>query len=169
MPMAAGCASAIANGRRGEVLRSRASGSGSSTSTAIASRSSRSTSCPRLSRLRANPRVHLILENVERHRTERQDRVVEAPLVELRSERRFRLVAELQDGQLAKLVGQSLSRPADISVDLGLDLMLAECGVARQIVDRLLARPAVLVDSGVDDEPARAPHVVALLPELLVR
>ena len=36
-------------------------------------------------------------------------------------------------------------------------------------VDRLLARPALRVKAGVDDEPARAPHLVGQAAEVAVR
>ena len=69
-----------------------------------------------------------------------------------------------QDRQLAELVGERLAGPADVAIDLRLDLVLGERGVAREIIDRLLARPALVMDAGVDDEPCRAPHLVALAP-----
>src|SRR6185503_6050105 len=112
-----------------------ASGSESSTSRAIASRSSLRTSFRRRSRslpcrLLTNEGVHSVFEDGQRHRAERENCVVESALVELRPERRLGLLAQLEDGQLAELVGERLSRPADVAVDLGLHLMLRQCRVA---------------------------------------
>ena len=115
----------------------------------------------RLPRLRPDPGVDPVFEHRQRHRSQCQDRIVEGALVELRPELRLGFGAQPADGQLAELVGQRLSRPADVAVDLGLDLMLRQRGVAREIVDRLLARPAVAMDAGVDHQPRGAPHLVA--------
>src|SRR3569623_2582985 len=93
---------------------------------------------------------------------------MEAPLVELRPERRFRLRTKAANGQLAELVGERLAGPANVAVNLGLHLVLRQRRVAGEVIDRLLSRPAVAVDAGVDHQPRRAPHLVAQLPELLV-
>src|SRR5690348_11750439 len=94
---------------------------------------------------------------------------MEAPLVEPGTERRFSLLTQAKDRQLAQLVGERLSGPADVAVDLGLDLVLGQRCMAREVIDRLLPRPALLVDSGVDDKARRPPHVVAQLAEFLIR
>ncbi len=51
------------------------------------------------------------------------------------------------DLQLAELVGEGLSGPGDVAFDLGGDLVLGERGVGAQVVHRLLAAPAELMDA----------------------
>src|SRR5215470_3873883 len=93
---------------------------------------------------------------------------MEALLVELRAKRRFSLGPQPADGELTKLVGESLAGPADVPIDLGFHLMLREGSVSGEIIDRLLARPAITVDPGVDHQPRGAPHFIAELTESLI-
>src|ERR1700740_1892525 len=94
---------------------------------------------------------------------------MKAALVELGAEPVFGLGAKAQDRQLAELVSKGLSGPGDLTIDLCFDLMLSKGGVIGKIIDRLLARPAILMDSRIDHETGSAPHVVAELAELLRR
>src|SRR5689334_20420587 len=112
--------------------------------------------------------IHALLEHGQRHGTERQDRIVEASLIELRPQLLFRLAAVTTDLELAELVGKRLTRPGDVAIDLRRDLVLRECRVRAQIVHRLFARPAELVDARVDDESTGAPHFVGEPAEVLV-
>ena len=73
------------------------------------------------------------------------------------------------DLDFAQLVRERLPRPRDVAFDLGRDLVLGQRRTRAQILHRLLARPAELVDARVDDETARAPHLVRQPPEVLVR
>ena len=93
---------------------------------------------------------------------------MEAARIEFCAERSLCLGAQAADGELAQLVGQGLAGPADVAIDLGPDLVQRQRGVRREIIDRLLAGPAVAVQAGVDHEARRAPHFVALLAEPLV-
>jgi len=79
-----------------------------------------------LPRLLPNEGAYPVLKDGQRHRTQRQYRIVEAPLVELRPERRFGFAPQPQNRQLTQLVGERLSWPADITIDLGFDLMLGQ-------------------------------------------
>ena len=94
---------------------------------------------------------------------------MELALVELLAERRLRFAPVPADLQLADLVGEGLGRPGDVALDLGGDLVLRERRVVPEIGHRLLTRPAELVQSRVDDQPAGAPHLVRQAPEVLVR
>jgi len=93
---------------------------------------------------------------------------VELAQVELRSEPGRRPRAQLLDAQLADLVGERLPGPGDVAIDLVDDVVLALRGVRLEELDRLLARPALVVQAGVDDEPHGAPHLVGELAELVV-
>ena len=57
-----------------------------------------------------------------------------------------------EDLQLAELVGQRLAGPADVSVDLVRDVVLAQRRVLGHEVDGLLPGPAQRVHAGVDDQ-----------------
>ena len=77
--------------------------------------------------------------------------------------------AQLQELQLADLVGERLARVGDVAVDLVDDVGLGLGRVRHEVVDGLLARPVHVVDAGVDDEAHGAPQVVGELPEARVR
>src|SRR4030095_12874938 len=86
---------------------------------------------PRLNRavlfargLVGDERRHVLLEYRQRHRPDRENGVVKAALIEFRAELLFGLASMTADLQLAKLVGQRLSRPRDITIDFGGDLVL---------------------------------------------
>jgi hypothetical protein len=75
-----------------------------------------------------------LLEHRQRHRTDGQDGIVEAPLIELRAKLFFGLAAMTANLDLAKLVGQRLSGPGDVAIDLGGDLMLGERRAVAQVL-----------------------------------
>src|SRR6478736_2286891 len=76
---------------------------------------------------------------------------------ELVAERLLRLLAQLEDFQLAHHVRARLARVDDVAFDF-----------ARfdAVVDRLLAGPVLGVDAGVDDEAPGAEQLHVELPEL---
>src|SRR3546814_8997492 len=61
-----------------------------------------------------------------------------------------------------------LSRIDDIAFDRLFDIAVGIGGVVLQILDRLFAAPAFVVDAGVDDEAAGAPQLHAEPPEIAV-
>jgi hypothetical protein len=69
---------------------------------------------------------HPLFQNPERHRAERQNRIVERPLVELRAELLFRFAAVPADLDLAELVGERLGWPGDVALHLGGDFVLRQ-------------------------------------------
>ena len=60
-------------------------------------------------------------------------------------------LAEFEDLELAEFVGAGLRGPRDVAVGFGLDERLVDVVLAH-VVDDLIARPALGVDAGVDDE-----------------
>ena len=68
-------------------------------------------------------------------------------------------VAQLQNLQLADLVGQRLAGPRDVAVHLGLDAGFVDGGVVVEVLDHLLAGPVLGVDAGVDHQADGAPDV----------
>ena len=91
------------------------------------------------------------VEHVERESAAAEDLVVEGADVEFGAELFLRALAELEDLELAELVGAGLRGPRDVAVGLGLDERLVDVVLAH-VVDDLIAGPALRVDAGVDDE-----------------
>src|SRR5215468_6450383 len=121
-------------------------------------------------RLRScNPRLDLFLEDVERQRPGAENLVVEGPDVELRTELLLRPFAQLEDLQLAHLVTQGLAGPGDVAVGLALDVRLVDGRVRVEVVDHLLARPLLRVQTGIHDEADRSPDLSLQVPVVAVR
>src|SRR6185295_3117474 len=99
-----------------------------------------------------HPGLDARVQEVERQLAVAQQVVVEGAQVEGRPELALGVGAQLADLQLSELVGRHGARAVDDAVHLVLDLVRAPCRVRGVIVDRLLARPSPVVDSGVDDE-----------------
>ena len=91
---------------------------------------------------------------------------MERPQVEARPVAGGQLGAQPLDLALAGLVGQRLTRPADVAVGLDDRVGLGQAGRPEE-VDRALARPAQCVEPGVDDEPGGAPGLRVEHPEAL--
>ncbi len=82
---------------------------------------------------------------------------------------RSALLRPLQNRVLTQIIGERLRRPGDIAVDLGLDFMLRQRRVLPQIIERLLAAPALRMNAGVDDQPRRPPDLIVEHAEPVVR
>jgi len=89
--------------------------------------------------------------------------------VETRAEPGLRATAQFENLEFPHLVGERLPRPRDVALHLGLDVGVAERGVGAEVVDRLLARPALRVHACIHDEPHGAPHFRGKRAELGVR
>src|SRR5579884_3784708 len=100
------------------------------------------------------------LQDVQRERALLEDDLVEGADVEPAAQGALGPAAQLADLELADLVRQRLAGVGDVAVDLVGDVELRLRGVGEEIVDRALARPALRVDPGVDDQPDRSPHLV---------
>ena len=69
-------------------------------------------------------------------------------------------LAQLEDLELAELVGQRLARPGDVAVGLGLDRRLVLRRMLVEEVDHLLARPVLVVHAGVEHQPIGAQQFI---------
>src|SRR6202012_5443014 len=78
------------------------------------------------------------------------------------------LVARILDGELAEVIAERLAGPGDVTVDLGLNLVIGERGVLAEVLLGLFAGPSLGVDAGVDDQAGGAPGLVAEHAEGLV-
>lgn len=85
-------------------------------------------------------------------RQQLQDQIVEDPLVEPRPELGLGLGSLPANLDLAQLLRKRLTRPGDIAVDLRRDLMLRQRDILCKIVERLLPWPAVMMQTGTNDE-----------------
>ena len=112
--------------------------------------------------------MHVGFEHVERDRAAAEHHVVERADVEPVAQLVRRFAAQLLDLQFADLVRQRLARVADVAVDFIDDVEFGLCRVRLEVIDRLLPRPVLVMQAGVDDEPHGAPHLVGQLAELVV-
>src|SRR5215467_11990627 len=64
------------------------------------------------------PRIHLLLQNVERQSAEAKNHVMKFLQVEFRTQTLLSLSAQRLDFQLANLIGQHLPQPSDITINL---------------------------------------------------
>src|SRR5438105_9597534 len=97
----------------------------------------------------------------ERQRAVAEKLVVERAEIETVAEGRLTVAAGGFDFALADLVGQSLAWPDNVAIHFVHRLTLGQADVVEEELDRLLARPAQVVQSGVDDQAARTPGLVA--------
>ena len=77
-----------------------------------------------------------------------------------------RLGPQFLDLEFAQLVGQRLARPNDVPVNLHDNIVLGFPGVGLEKIDRLLTRPALGMDAGVDHQSDGPPHLVGQLAKL---
>src|SRR6266576_2446444 len=97
-----------------------------------------------------DPGWQLAAKRREGQRTVAEQRIVEGPQVETRTVPNRDLAAELLDLAATDHVRQRLARPGDVAVGLG------QAGLEEK-VDRLLARPAECMKTGVYDESCGPP------------
>src|SRR5436190_16524237 len=116
-----------------------------------------------------NVGVDYLLEERERQRAVLQHFVVELAQVEPRAERALRTLAQLEDLQHADLVGERLRRHHEVTLDLDDDFRFRHAGVLHHVPDGLLARPALGMHPGIDDEAHRAEHLVLQPAEIVGR
>src|SRR6476469_4115961 len=116
-----------------------------------------------------DPRANARVEHVERQRALAEHLIVERTHVEAVAQLVLGVRTERADLELAALVRERLAGPYDVAVVLRLDLRSRLRAVGREVRDRLLARPAHLVDARVEHEADRAPHLVGELAEPGVR
>ena len=98
-----------------------------------------------------------------------EQHAVELAEVELGSEAILRLLAELEDLELADFVGTGLPGSDDVTLDLRHHVRFRHAGVLEHVLDGLLARPSLVVDTGVDNEPHGAEELAGQIAESIVR
>src|SRR6266550_1255863 len=103
-----------------------------------------------------DPGWQLAAKRREGQRTVAEQRIVEGPQVETRTVPNRDLAAELLDLAATDHVRQRLARPGDVAVGLDDGIGLGQAGPEEE-VDRLLARPAECMKTGVYDEPCGTP------------
>src|SRR5580704_10812096 len=107
-----------------------------------------------------HPPMHLAVEHVERQRTLTERRVMKRPQIEASTETRTGFGAQLQELELAEFVGERLTRPRNVAIDLALHVRLVHRRIGMEVVDHLLPRPMLGVDPRVDHQSNRTPHLV---------
>src|SRR5262245_49302052 len=103
-----------------------------------------------------NERVDVASQDHHRHTAAHHHRIVELAEVELVAEGLLRLLAQTVDPAVTHFVTTRLARPRAVTIDLARDLVEARAIGAREPLDRLLTRPALRVQSGIDDQTTGA-------------
>src|SRR2546421_4296256 len=107
------------------------------------------------------PAGELGAKHGEAHGAVRQHLIVKGADVEGSTEASFRLLAKGENLTLSELVSERLRRPTDVAIYLVLDVVLGQRRVLEHVADGLLSAPPFDVQTGVDDQSARAPGVEA--------
>src|SRR6476620_7037570 len=115
-----------------------------------------------------DPRVDILLEDIERHRSAHQHDIVEGADVEAGTERLAGALAQLDDLQLADGVGGRLAGIDDEALDLVDDIAARHGRVSEVPVDRLLPRPALRVDARIGHQPPGTQNLHAQPAEIRI-
>src|SRR5437588_4282879 len=102
-----------------------------------------------------NPTVYPPLKHVQRQRSRPQYLVMECPNIELPAKLSLRSSAEIQNLELADLIGQGLARHRYIAVYIYLDRQGVKGGVLPHIAEGLVSAPSLVMQAGIHDEPQR--------------
>ena len=94
---------------------------------------------------------------------------MEIAIIEAIAELVHRALAQLHDLQLADHISRRLPRVDGIALDRLADVAVRIGGVGLQIVDRLFAAPALVMQAGVHHQPRRAPQLHAQPAEVGIR
>jgi hypothetical protein len=100
--------------------------------------------------------LHRPLQQVQRHRPERQQLVVKSAEVEGQASFLLGPLPQFPDLQLADLVCECLTRPGDVAVSLDLDLVPRPRGVLLHVIDGPGAGAAFVVHAGVSHQAGAA-------------
>src|SRR6476469_3326260 len=100
--------------------------------------------------------VDVFGEHVHRHVAAFDHCIVERLEVIFGAERRLRLVAQGDDGRMADLVAAGLAGPGAIAVDLARHFERVGAVDVDEIIDALLAGPALGMDARIDHQAAAA-------------
>ena len=93
---------------------------------------------------------------------------MEVPDVEVFTQRFGGPRPEFQELQFPHLVRQRLTGPGDVAIDLGAHVLQRQRRIVRQVLQRLVPCPALVVHAGIHHQPHGAPHFVAQAPEVIV-
>src|SRR5271165_1989565 len=116
-----------------------------------------------------DPQVDLLFQHVQRQRARIDYLIVELADIELAAELFLRPRLQFQYLQLTHFVRERLGRPRDISIGFGLNARLVNRRMVMEILHNLLTRPVLVVQSGIDDQPNRAQHLIFQAPKIAVR
>ena len=94
---------------------------------------------------------------------------MECAQIESIAEFLFGACTQLADFQFAEFVAECLAGPADVAIHFGGDFVFAEGCVVAQQRQCLIARPALGMHAGIDDQTRCAPHFVGQSAEMFVR
>ncbi|PTM44139.1 hypothetical protein C8J24_3413 [Sphingomonas aerolata] len=97
-------------------------------------------------------------QHVERDVAAREDRLIEVPHVEPRTQFGLGARALRDDLGLSDLVATGLTRPGAIALDLAHRVAHRQSGRGDELAQRLFARPAHRMDPGIDHQPYRTPR-----------
>ena len=90
------------------------------------------------------------IEDIERKSAAVEDFVVEGANVEFIAELIFGVLAKSKNLQLSEFVSESLSGPRNVPVYFTLNIRLVHRGVAVEVLDHLIAGPALFVNAGIN-------------------
>src|SRR5918999_2077138 len=110
--------------------------------------------------LARHPRPDARVENVQRNRASAQYFIVKLPHIECVAKLALSVIAQLANFQLSDLVGERLTGPRDVPVNLDGDVVQRLAAVGREIVDGLLPAPSHRVQPRVEHQSHGPPHVV---------
>src|SRR5687768_15820033 len=110
--------------------------------------------------LTRDPVADARVENAERDCAGAEHFVVKGAYIERCTELPGCVLAQLANLQLTDLVGERLSGPGDVPVDLDGDVMQRLAAVHREVIDGVLTRPPHRVQPRVDHEAHGTPHIV---------
>ncbi len=109
---------------------------------------------------RVDPMLDVGVEDLEGKRALAEDDIVKVALVVKVSKGAHGAAFEIEDLHLAALVGEGLSGPRDVSIDLGGDLEEGKGRVVDEKIDRLLSRPSEGVDASINDKTTCTKHLI---------
>ncbi len=107
----------------------------------------------------AQPTIDSGLQNVQRHCAVIEQYRVERPDIEARAQRLFRPCPQAPYLPSAQAARQCLAGQRQVAIDLVPRGCLVDRQLGLQVIDRLLASPALRVQAGVDHQSGRAAHL----------
>ena len=116
-----------------------------------------------------DPSNHVRLENIERQRAIRKQRVVEGAQVKALAEFPPGTLSRFSNFHLPEFIGEGLSRPGNVTVYFRSNVGLIHGRVLAEIIHHLLARPVLGVYAGINHQAGGTPHLIFKTPIFAVR